>query len=82
MKPKRSAKSKPVAVPRDQPLRMLDMEVDLAGRVSSVEQIFRGMTTTEMRRERVRSAIGSRMAEFAERFERVYGAAEADARPK
>lgn len=71
MKPRRSAKPKSVGAPRENQFQQLDAEMALAKKVSSVAEIFKGETTIEMRRERMREAIGSRGELFSE-FRRVY----------
>ena len=72
MKPRRSQKPKPVAAPREQPCRQLQAEMVLAQKVSSVEEIFCGDTTPDIRKTRIRKAIGSRKADFWQAFEAVY----------
>jgi hypothetical protein len=54
------------------PCRYLTAEMALAQKVSSVEVIFCGLTTPEIRKTRIRAAIGSRKADFSDAFERVY----------
>lgn len=63
----------PKEVPRERYFRMLDAEVALARRISSVETIFRGLTTPEIRKKRAREAIGDRMDQFGAEFRKVYG---------
>lgn len=73
MRRKSVARPKPAIEQRDSPFRQMDAEMALAQRVGNWEAIFCGLTTTEIRKARLREAIGSRKADFSEPFERTFG---------